>query len=276
MTAYRQHAGRTGAGAGCRHGYGADLPPIKQTGVPTAVSSRTGRRFPTRRRLFSGLIAALILVAGLAAGIAGGGGDARAAAAEPLILALGDSLTAGYGLPEDQGFVPRLEAALAAEGTRARVVNAGVSGDTTAGGLARLDWALGGLTRAPDLVIVSLGANDALRGLDPAKAEDNLAGILTILGERGLPTLLVGMRAPNNWGPDYRAAFDGMYDRLAARFDVPLDPFFLEGVALEPGLVQADGLHPNADGAERMAGRLAPVVIRALQESRVPEVPAQS
>ncbi|MFD0389052.1 GDSL-type esterase/lipase family protein [Tistrella bauzanensis] len=122
--------------------------------------------------------------------------------------------------------MPRLEAALAAQGTSAKVVNAGVSGDTTAGGLARLDWALGGLEQAPDLVIVSLGANDALRGLDPAKAEDNLARILTVLGDRGLPALLVGMRAPNNWGPAYRAAFDGMYDRLAARFDVPLDPFF--------------------------------------------------
>lgn len=194
----------------------------------------------------------------LAAALAG-----APAAAEPVrILALGDSLTAGYGLTQDQGFTARLERELAALGVEVRVLNAGVSGDTTAGGRARLGWAL---AEKPDFALVALGANDMLRGVDPAETEANLDAILTELGERRIPTLLAGMFAGRNLGADYVERFEAIFPRLAEKHGVPLYPFFLDGVAGDPALNQDDGLHPNAQGAAVMAARLAPHVKRLIE-----------
>ncbi len=185
-------------------------------------------------------------------------GSARAAGSDKKqILVLGDSLTAGFGLAPEQGFTAKLSAALAAKNIKAEIVNAGVSGDTTSGGLARLDQAL---AQKPDAVILELGANDALRGLDPARARTNLAAMLTKIKAASIPVLLCGMRAPTNWGPDYAQEFDGLYPELAARFGVPLYPFFLEGVALDPALNQADMLHPNPAGVDRIVAAILPSV----------------
>jgi len=189
-----------------------------------------------------------------------------AAAVEPVrIVALGDSLTAGYGLPPEDAFPVRLEARLRRDGYAVRVVNAGVSGDTTAGGLARLGWAL---ADKPAIVIVELGANDALRGLDPAMTERNLDAILTRLGKAGIRVLLAGMYAPPNYGRAYETAFRHLYARLAKRHAVVFYPFFLEGVATVPGLNQADGIHPNARGVGVIVDRIAPYVVRLLRDTR--------
>lgn len=178
------------------------------------------------------------------------------AAAEPVkILALGDSLTAGYGLPEADAFTTRLQQALKDKGYDVQVINAGVSGDTTAGGRARLDWALGD---QPDVAVVELGANDGLRGLDPASTRENLDAILTVMKERGVPTLLAGMYAPRNLGREYGDRFNAIYPELAAKHDVPLYPFFLEGVALDPKLNQEDGMHPNAKGVAIVVNGILP------------------
>jgi acyl-CoA thioesterase-1 len=179
----------------------------------------------------------------------------------PVILDFGDSLTAGYGLPESQAFPARLEAWLRRQGISARVVNAGVSGDTTAGGLARLDWAL---ADKPDLVILALGANDALRGIDPAIVRANLDKMMRKIEAAGARLLLLGMRAPPNWGEAYRRDFDLIFPDLAHAHRVPLYPFILEGVAMQPQLNQADGLHPNARGIAVMVDHIGPVVARAL------------
>lgn len=184
-------------------------------------------------------------------------------AASLTLLALGDSLTAGLGLEQQQAFPARLEAALKAAGHDVTVINAGVSGDTASQGAERLDWALTGDVKA---VLVELGANDALRGLPPAQAEAALDGILTKLKERNLPVLLLGMRAPPNLGADYTTAFDGMYARLAAKHDVLLYPFYLDGVAAQPGLNQADGIHPTAEGVDIIVAKLLPDVEKLLQE----------
>ena len=186
---------------------------------------------------------------------------APAEAASPRILALGDSLTSGYGLPARESFTVRLQAWLAAHGVTAEVVNAGVSGDTSAGGLARLDWAL---AEPPDAVLVELGANDALRGIDPAVTYANLDRILQRLTARKLKVLLLGMRAPANWGRDYQRQFDAIYPDLARKYGVPLYPFFLDGVALQRDLNQADGLHPNARGVETIVKRVGPYVARLI------------
>jgi len=183
--------------------------------------------------------------------------------AETRILVLGDSLSAGYGLPAAEAFPAQLEQALRRSGQAVRVINAGVSGDTTAGGLARLDWAL---AERPQLVIVQLGANDALRGLDPEQARANLDAILTRLQREGAQVLLAGMRAPRNLGPAYYTKFDRIYGDLARKHRVALDPFFLEGVALRPELNQADGLHPNAKGVAVVVRRLLPQVRALLAE----------
>ena len=180
------------------------------------------------------------------------------------ILALGDSLTAGYGLVESEGFTEQLERALRDHGYQVEVVNGGVSGDTTRGGLSRLDWAL---ADDPDLVLVELGANDGLRGIDPADTRANLEAILRELSERGIPTLLAGMYAPPNLGPEYGEAFDSIYPELAREFDVPLYPFFLEGVAAVPSLNQADGIHPNAEGVATIVSGIMPHVIDALESA---------
>jgi acyl-CoA thioesterase-1 len=185
------------------------------------------------------------------------------AAAAPLrILAFGDSLTAGYGLAPAEAFPVRLQARLAAAGIAANVINGGVSGDTTAGGLSRLDWSLGD---HPDLVLVELGANDALRGIDPKLTYDNLDKILAKLAQSGAKVMLLGMRAPANWGRDYQQQFDAIYPGLAEKYHVPLYPFFLDGVALDPALNQGDGLHPNARGVEIIVARLEPEIARLLQ-----------
>ncbi len=177
------------------------------------------------------------------------------------ILALGDSLVAGWGLAEADAFPAQLTRALAAEGLAVQIVDGGVSGDTSAGGRARLGWLLAG--DPPDAVIVELGANDGLRGLDPAETVSNLDAILTELDRRGLPTLLAGMLAPPNLGVDYGADFAAVYRDLAAAHDVVFYPFFLEGVAAEPALNQGDGMHPNAAGVAVIVENILPSV-RAL------------
>lgn len=194
----------------------------------------------------------------------------KAIAGDPLrVLAFGDSLTAGYGLPKEASFTAQLERALQEEGVAVTVIDAGVSGDTSAGGLARLDWTLAGTSHGgPDAVIVELGANDALRGIDPEVTYDNLDAILNEIGRRGIPVLLAGMRAPPNLGPEYARAFDGIYGRLADKHDVALYPFFLEGVAAAPDLNQADGIHPNARGVEEIVKRMAPAVKDLLKDLR--------
>ena len=181
-----------------------------------------------------------------------------AAAGEPAIVVLGDSLTAGYGLAREDAFPARLGAALRAEGHAWRVIDAGVSGDTSAGGLARLDWVL---ADEPGIVLVELGANDGLRGLPTEQLEANLDAILARIREAGAAVLLAGMEAPRNFGADYGAAFRAVYERLAARHDVAFYPFFLEGVAMEPALNQADGIHPNVAGVAEIVRRILPHVV---------------
>ena len=188
------------------------------------------------------------------------------AAAQPLkVLAFGDSLTAGFGLPPGQGFAPQLERALQENGVDVQVIDAGVSGDTTAGGLARLDWAL---AERPDLVILELGANDMLRGVDPAETRANLDAILAKLRAAGSKVLLAGMRAAPNLGPDYGRAFERTYGDLAEKHAVPLYPFFLEGVATDPKLNLSDGLHPNEAGIAEIVRRILPHVLAAAGVSR--------
>lgn len=178
--------------------------------------------------------------------------------AEPYqIVGFGDSLMAGYGLQPGEGFTEKLQAALNAEGHDVIVANAGVSGDTSSGGLSRLDWSV------PDgtgLVLLELGANDMLRGIDPALTRANLDSMLTRLADRKIPVLLIGMRAAPNLGPDYQKAFDAIFPGLAAKFDVPLYPFFLEGVAADPSHLLNDGMHPNAAGIDRMVAAIAPQI----------------
>ena len=187
-----------------------------------------------------------------------------ASAADRLIWALGDSLTAGYGLLPAQGFTSQLQDALRRAGISATVRNGGIAGDTSAQGKARLLWGLRGLGARPDLVIVELGANDMLRGLPPQQAEANLDAILAELRRRRIPVLLVGMRAAPNLGPAYRARFDAIYPRLARKYGVRLYPFFLDGVAGRRDLLQADGMHPNGQGVAIIVRRIAPSVRMAL------------
>jgi len=183
------------------------------------------------------------------------------------ILVLGDSLSAGYGLSKEEAFPSRLERALRLRGHSVEVINAGVSGDTTAGGLSRLDWAL---ADNPDLVILELGANDALRGLPPRVAEENLDAMLARLRKRGVKVILTGMKAPRNWGPEYHKAFDAIFPRLAQKYQVPLYPFFLEGVAGEASLNLPDGLHPNARGVARIVEGILLQVEALLAEQQRP------
>ncbi|MGF1529394.1 MAG: arylesterase [Candidatus Competibacterales bacterium] len=185
-----------------------------------------------------------------------------AALADPIrLLALGDSLTAGYGLARGDSLPAQLETALGSRGYDVVILNAGVSGDTTAGGRARLAWALGD---DPDGVIVALGANDGLRGIDPATTRANLKAILEALAARNLPVLLAGMYAPPNLGKGYETPFNALYRDLAADFDVVFYPFILEGVATEAALNQTDGIHPNAEGVAAIVERLLPYVERLL------------
>lgn len=188
------------------------------------------------------------------------------------IAAFGDSLSAGYGLEAKDAFPAKLEAALRRAGENVRVTNAGVSGDTTAGGLARLDWVL---ADKPDIVILELGANDMLRGLSPARAEANLDAILARLAKQGTPVLLAGMVASRNLGADYVREFDPIYQRLADKYQVPLYPFFLDGVALDRALNQPDLLHPNAKGVEVIVERILPQLRKLIADTRAaPRPPA--
>lgn len=190
-------------------------------------------------------------------------GTTTVALAEPVdIVVLGDSLTAGYGLPAEHGFIPQMQAWLDRSGVEARLINAGVSGDTTAGGLARVDWTL---TPNVDAMVVALGGNDYLRGLDPAVSRANLDAILTKAEDAGLEALLVGVTAGANYGADYRDAFNGMYVDLAQAYDIPMVPTFFEGLLAVAGTqdraldyMQADGIHPNAKGVKAIVAALGP------------------
>ena len=185
-------------------------------------------------------------------------------AERPLVLAFGDSLTAGYGLDQGLGFVPQLQASLRRHGIAATVIDGGVSGDTSEAGKARLGWTLDGLDREPDLVILELGANDMLRGLDPGLTAGNLDEMLAELKRRDIPVLFAGMRAAPNLDPAYVMRFDAIYPALARQHGVATYPFFLDGVAAEKGMQQADGMHPTFAGVKRIVTGITPAVKRAL------------
>lgn len=207
-----------------------------------------------------GLKAAPALIMTFALSIVAAAGATLAAAADTspppvTIVAFGDSLTAGYGLKAKDAFPAQLQMALQDKGYKVTVVNAGVSGDTTADGLRRLDWAL---QPKPDGVILELGANDALRGIDPKEPRANLDKMLATLKAQGIDVLLAGMKSPNNWGADYVTHFDAIFPDLAAKYQVPLYPFFLDGVALDPAYTQPDGQHPTAGGVAEIVKRILP------------------
>jgi acyl-CoA thioesterase-1 len=188
----------------------------------------------------------------------------------PVIVAFGDSFTAGLGIPREAAFPAQLEMWLRWQGKATRVINAGKSGDTTANALPRLDNAL---AAHPDIVILELGANDALRGVDPAVTSSNLAAMIAQIQGSGAKLLLTGILAPPNWGEEYRQAFDHIYPELARSYNVPLYPFFLQGVALDPQVIQADGLHPNERGVWVIVNRIAPIVDRLFLSRPEPAAP---
>lgn len=180
------------------------------------------------------------------------------------ILAFGTSLVQGLGLPPGADLPAVLQTKLNALGMRATVINAGVSGDTSADGLSRIDWSL---ADHPDAAIVELGSNDALRGIDPGETEKNIAAVLARLASSHVPVLLLGMKAPRNLGAEYAARFDAIYPDLARRYHVMLYPFVLDGVALNPKLNQADGIHPNPQGVQVITSQLLPYVRRLIAET---------
>lgn len=208
----------------------------------------------TRRfKLFLSTILALLLAA------------APAAARPVKILALGTSLTQGYGLPPGTEFTVQLQAALKAAGIDADIDNAGVSGDTSAGGLSRLDWSL---ADRPDAVILEMGSNDMLRGIPPSETEKNLRAILDRLKAAHIPVLLTGMKAQRNLGPDYVGAFDAIYPRLAKDYGVLFYPFILDGVAMNPKLNQGDDMHPNPAGVKIIVARILPLVKKLVTQAK--------
>jgi acyl-CoA thioesterase-1 len=234
--------------------------------TPSASIRRRQRRYGAAAAAFNAigryaraLLLALALIPGVAMGQEQGGPATIAdnsAPPEIRILAFGASIVQGYGLPPGAGLTAQLERALTERGHAVDIVNAGVSGDTTAGGLARLDWTLG---EEFDIAILALGSNDGLRGLDPADTRANLDAMLTILAQKNLPVLFVGMYAPRNLGSDYVAAFDAIYPALAEQHRVAgFMPFLLEGVALDPALNQPDGIHPNEAGVAVMVDTMLP------------------
>ncbi|WP_170430451.1 arylesterase [Ruegeria arenilitoris] len=190
-----------------------------------------------------------------------------ATAEQVVIAALGDSLTQGYGLPEQDGFVPQLDRWLRAQGADVRLINAGVSGDTTAGGAARVDWTL---TPEVDGMIVALGGNDLLRGIDPAVSRANLETIVKAAGAADVDILLVGMQAPGNYGADYKQAFDAIYPDLAGQYETGYAPSFFSGLTAEGDpdaarqFMQTDGIHPNADGVALIVENLGPHVLELI------------
>lgn len=192
------------------------------------------------------------------------GSAAQAQERDVHILAFGDSLTAGYGLPSGQGFVPQLEDTLRRHGIRARVINGGVSGNTAANGRARVKWTLDGLKVKPDLAIVALGANDMLRGYPPQQTRGDLDFILGEFKKRDIPVLVAGMLAPPNLGQRYMSDYNSIFPDLARKYDAPLYPFFLAGVAGVPALNLPDRVHPNFQGIKRMVSGIAPTVLKAL------------
>ncbi|MEO1044269.1 MAG: arylesterase [Pseudomonadota bacterium] len=191
-------------------------------------------------------------------------GPQSAEEAETLVLALGDSLYAGYNLDRGEGFPEELQNALVANGLNVFVANAGVSGDTSAAGRQRLGYALDGLPRNPDLVVMGLGGNDMLRGIEPEETRANLDAMLEMLAARNIPVVLTGMLAAPNLGPDYEQAFNPIFPDLAKKYDAALYPFFLDGVVTDPELMLADGIHPNAEGVDKVVTRVAPIVAAAL------------
>jgi len=207
------------------------------------------------QRFAAGLIALVVVLA-----------SAQAADRPVKIVALGDSITAGYGLPADQAFPAKLTRALEAKGYAVSIANAGVSGDTTGGGLDRLDWSV---PQGTEAVILELGANDMLRGLDPAATKTTLEEILSKLDQRHIPVLLVGMKAVRNLGLDYARNFDAIYPALASTHSVVFYPFFLDGVATDPQFNQGDGLHPNAAGVDVIVARILPQVETLIVRARV-------
>ncbi|MEM1133257.1 MAG: arylesterase [Pseudomonadota bacterium] len=184
--------------------------------------------------------------------------------ADTLILALGDSLYAGYNLDRGEGFPEELQNALVADGMNVFVVNAGVSGDTSAAGRQRLDYALEGLPRNPDLVVLGLGGNDMLRGIEPEQTRANLDAMLKTLTDRKIKVVLTGMLAAPNLGPEYAEAFNPIFPDLAKQYDAALYPFFLDGVVTDPELMLEDSIHPNAEGVDLLVSKIAPVVTGAL------------
>ncbi len=217
---------------------------------------------------------------GLCVALTGCGGEPKAPQPEPTqaslddplpvigpqqdILAFGDSLFAGYNVQPGESYPSRLEIALRARGVNAKVVNAGVSGDTSAAGLQRLAFTLDNQAETPDLVIVELGGNDLLRGLSPDQTKQNIAAILQELKQRDIPALLMGMRAPPNMGADFQRDFDALYPDLAKEYGVPLVPFFLEAVYDKPDLIQPDKIHPTALGIEELVAATVSRVTEAL------------
>jgi acyl-CoA thioesterase-1 len=193
--------------------------------------------------------------------------SSHAAAADPrpvTVLAFGDSLTAGYGLRSGEGFAPQLQDMLRRNGIAARVINAGVSGNTAGQGRARLKWTLDGQKPKPDLAIVALGANDMLRGLPPARTREDLDAILAEFKRRDIPVLVAGMLAPPNLGSRYVADYNAIFPELARKYGAPLYPFFLAGVAGNPALNLPDRVHPNFQGIKRVVSGIGPAVLRAL------------
>ena len=225
------------------------------------------------KTLYSMIVAALpMLLAGLLV-MPNAALSADSPAPTLTVVAFGDSVTAGYLLQPNESFPAQLQMALEAKGHKVQIVNAGVSGDTTAGGLDRLAWTLQPI---PDAVILELGANDALRGTDPAKTRANLDQILTTLSASNIPVLLAGMKAPGNWGDAYVKAFDAIYPELAAKHGAALYPFFLEGVALNPKLVLADGMHPTAEGVAEIVKRILPNVEALIAKAQAHKAAAKN
>jgi acyl-CoA thioesterase-1 len=232
--------------------------------MPRAAVIEKGKQVEKMKRHIVQMVLAVaaLLMLGLPA--------AEAGPHETVIVAFGDSLTAGYGLPRHQSFPAQLQAALNARGAKVRIVNAGVSGDTANAGLKRLDWSL---PENADAVIVELGANDALQGLPPEEAKRALAEIIEQLQAKGLAVLLAGMEAPRNMGKDYVAEFGAIYPDLAARYEVILYPFFLEGAALNLGLMQPDGIHPNGKGVAKIVENMLPKVEELMARAQVQSPP---